>query len=177
MNTGLFVGRFQPFHNGHMKAIEYSIERSDRLIVCVGSAQKNHEADNPFTAGERIEMVWRVLAHGNLKKPVLITAVDDVQNHELWLAHLESYLPQFNDVFSNDPMTELLVRESSHKIINVPLVDREELMATVIRSKMAKGERWKQLVPTAVYDYLVNEIDGENRVKFLLTQVNHNPLK
>jgi nicotinamide-nucleotide adenylyltransferase len=177
MNTGLLVGRFQPFHNGHMKAIEYSLERVDRLIVCIGSAQKNHEADNPFTAGERMEMIWRALTHENLKKPILITAVDDVQNHELWLAHLESYLPQFNDVFSNDPMTELLVGQSSHRIINVPLVDREELMATAIRGRIANGERWERLVPKAVYDYLVNEIDGEMRIKFLLTQVNHNPPK
>ena len=53
----LFVGRFQPFHNGHIHAIGEILEESDELIIVVGSAQMSHEPDNPFTAGERLEMI------------------------------------------------------------------------------------------------------------------------
>ena len=57
MTRALFVGRFQPFHYGHLHAIEKILEECDELVLVVGSAQMSHEHDNPFTAGERIEMI------------------------------------------------------------------------------------------------------------------------
>jgi len=53
----LFVGRFQPFHNGHLHAVKSILGDADELVVVVGSAQMSHEPDNPFTAGERLEMI------------------------------------------------------------------------------------------------------------------------
>ncbi|MEM3079801.1 MAG: adenylyltransferase/cytidyltransferase family protein, partial [Thermoproteota archaeon] len=52
-SRGLFIGRFQPFHLGHLKAVEYIINRVDEVIIGIGSAQYSHTLENPFTAGER----------------------------------------------------------------------------------------------------------------------------
>ena len=60
--TALFVGRFQPFHFGHLHAIKKILEESEELLIVVGSAQMSHEPDNPFTAGERLEMIGKTLA-------------------------------------------------------------------------------------------------------------------
>ncbi|RLF01945.1 MAG: nicotinamide-nucleotide adenylyltransferase, partial [Thermoprotei archaeon] len=60
MGRGLFVGRFQPFHLGHLKALRWILEREDEVIICIGSAQYSHSLRNPFTVGERVEMIWRV---------------------------------------------------------------------------------------------------------------------
>ena len=57
MTRALFVGRFQPFHYGHLHAVESILKENDELLLVVGSAQMSHEPDNPFTAGERIEMI------------------------------------------------------------------------------------------------------------------------
>jgi nicotinamide-nucleotide adenylyltransferase len=40
--------------------------RFDEIIVVVGSAQKSHSVDNPFTAGERILMLREALREGEL---------------------------------------------------------------------------------------------------------------
>ena len=47
----LFVGRFQPFHYGHLHAVRTILEEAEELVIVVGSAQMSHEPDNPFTAG------------------------------------------------------------------------------------------------------------------------------
>ncbi|MEM1589096.1 MAG: adenylyltransferase/cytidyltransferase family protein, partial [Candidatus Bathyarchaeia archaeon] len=46
---GLFVGRFQPFHKGHLQAVKEILDEVDELVIVVGSAQYSHRIDNPFT--------------------------------------------------------------------------------------------------------------------------------
>lgn len=57
VRRGLFVGRFQPFHLGHLMAIKDVLEEVDELVIVIGSAQCSHDVDDPFTAGERLVMV------------------------------------------------------------------------------------------------------------------------
>ncbi|HDJ89497.1 MAG TPA: nicotinamide-nucleotide adenylyltransferase, partial [Thermoprotei archaeon] len=57
---GLFIGRFQPFHLGHFYALKWILSKVDEVIIGIGSAQVSYTIKNPFTLGERIEMIWRV---------------------------------------------------------------------------------------------------------------------
>lgn len=164
MRLNAFIGRFQPFHNGHAAALNYVLERSDAVVVVVGSAQKNHELDNPFTAGERIEMILRYLEWLRPQKPVYPMPLDDITNHNLWISHLRSYLPRFEEIYSNNELVHLLASEAGVKVIPVPLVEREELMATRIRERILRGEEWEHLVPKPVYEF-IKEINGEERIR------------
>mgnify|MGYP001262099234 CR=1 FL=1 len=47
--VALFIGRFQPFHKGHLSALRWIAAKSSKVIVAIGSAQKSFEPDNPFT--------------------------------------------------------------------------------------------------------------------------------
>jgi len=163
---GIFIGRFQPFHNGHAAALRFGLENSDELIIVIGSAQKNHELENPFTAGERYEMIIRFLKSNEFKKPIYITPIDDIVNHNIWVASLRSYLPKFDVIFSNNSLVNLLAEEAGIKVVPAPLLDRENLMATRIRERIIKGEKWEHLVPKVVYDYLI-EIKAEERIRSL----------
>ncbi len=58
---GLLIGRFQPFHKGHLYVIGKIAEEVDEIIIGIGSAQKSHCLDNPFTAGERLMMIKKAL--------------------------------------------------------------------------------------------------------------------
>ncbi len=164
MKINVFIGRFQPFHNGHAAAINYVVDRSDVVMVVIGSAQKNHEPDNPFTAGERLEMVLRYLDWIKPKKPVYPMPLDDITNHNLWISHLKSYLPRFDEIYSNNELVHMLAAEANVKVIPVPLVEREELMATRIREKILSGGRWEHLVPKPIYEF-IKEINGEERIR------------
>ena len=49
VKRGVFIGRFQPFHNGHLEAIKKLLIEVDELIIMIGSSQYSHSFDNPFT--------------------------------------------------------------------------------------------------------------------------------
>lgn len=166
MKTGIFIGRFQPFHKGHLEAIKYALNEVDRLIIIVGSAQKSHEPNNPFTSGERIEMIWRTLKKLGLLDRVLIIPVPDMENHNLWIPLIDSLVPKYSLVFSNDPLTIELFRERGVEVKEVPLKNRELYMATEIRRRITAGEKWEDLVPEEVAEFL-KEINYESRFKMI----------
>ena len=53
---GLLIGRFQPFHLGHLDALGFALSKVDKLWVGLGSSNKSIEKSNPFSAEERKEM-------------------------------------------------------------------------------------------------------------------------
>jgi nicotinamide-nucleotide adenylyltransferase len=168
LSRGLFVGRFQPFHNGHLEAIRYILGKVDELIIVVGSAQYSHTDTNPFTAGERITMIRLALNEAAIEPSKYYTIpVPDVTMHSTWLAELQSYVPRFDAIYSNEPLTRLLVKEAKARIESVPMFRREIYWATEIRRRMLIGEDWSDLVPKNAAEF-IEQIGGVDRIKGLL---------
>ena len=59
--NALFIGRFQPFHKGHLKIIQNISKEYDEIIIGIGSSQYGHALENPFTIDERITMIIKTL--------------------------------------------------------------------------------------------------------------------
>ena len=57
---GLLIGRFQPFHFGHLEALQFALSKVDKLWVGLGSSNKQIEKNNPFTAEQTKEMIERI---------------------------------------------------------------------------------------------------------------------
>jgi nicotinamide-nucleotide adenylyltransferase len=167
VNRGLFVGRFQPFHLGHLEAIKSVLKEVDELVVVIGSAQYSHNIHDPFTAGERLVMIRRALAEAKVNYSKLwIVPVPDVHLHMLWVSAVEGYTPKFNVLYSNEPLTSRLFREAGYPVEGIPFFTRKLYVSTVVREKMVKGEDWQKLVPKSVADF-IDEIDGVNRIRDL----------
>ncbi len=163
----LFVGRFQPFHYGHLHAIRTILEEVNQLVIVVGSAQMSHEPDNPFTAGERIEMIRAALdAAGVDRDRYMLIPITDAPAHRVWVAQVESQTPRFDIVYSNQPLTRRLLIEAGYEVRGIKMFRREAYEATEIRRRILEGEDWRELVPEEVYR-IVQEIDGENRIRDL----------
>ncbi len=167
-NRGLYVGRFQPFHMGHLEAIKEALEEIDELVIVIGSAQYSHNLNNPFTAGERLVMIRRSLEEAGVDyTKVWIVPVPDVHLHMLWVSALEGYTPHFDKVYSNEPLTRRLFMEAGYEVKSLKLFERKVYMSTVIREKMLKDDSWAKLVPKSVADF-VRKIDGINRIRDLV---------
>ncbi len=96
----ILLGRFQPFHNGHLKVIKKILGEQDELIVAIGSAQCSHTTENPFTAGERIMMITKALDSEKVPRSRIYTiAMPDVNNNALWVAQVKSNSPPFDVVY------------------------------------------------------------------------------
>ncbi len=166
-NRGLYVGRFQPFHTGHLETIKEALKEVEELVIVIGSAQYSHNPHNPFTAGERIVMIRGALKEANIKQSkIWIVPVPDVHLHMLWVSALEGYTPHFETVFSNEPLTRRLFTEKKYKVKKIQFFERKQYNSTLIRQKMLTDESWKKFVPKSVVDY-IEKIDGINRLRDL----------
>jgi nicotinamide-nucleotide adenylyltransferase len=161
------VGRFQPFHNGHLEVIKRIVEDVDELVIIVGSSQYSHKLDNPFTTGERLTMIRRALQAEKIPlDKIWIIPVPDVHQHALWVSQIVGYSPKFDVAYANEPLTHRLFVEAGFKVEPMPFVKRDVYSATQIRKCMINGENWERFVPNSVAKY-IKEIDGVARLKDL----------
>jgi len=164
----LFIGRFQPFHKGHLAVIEWLLERFDEVVVVIGMASESHTWRNPFTAGERIMMIREALREKgiDLSKIITITA----PTLEVNIASLHYILmlsPPIHAIATRNPIVESVARDIGVNVINPPLFRREVLAGEKIRLMIVAGdERWKELVPSSVAK-IIEDIGGVERLKKL----------
>lgn len=164
---GLLIGRFQPFHRGHLATVRAIRKaRPDApLLIGIGSAEESFTWRNPFTAGERSEMVGRAIAAVRLGR-VEVVPIADIQRHALWVRYLESLLPPFDRIYTNNPLTRLLFERAGYDVESPRLVDRRRFEGFRIRAKLAANRGWRELVPPEVARYLLT-IDAPARLRLL----------
>jgi len=168
IKRGLYVGRFQPFHLGHLGAIKDILEEIDELVIVIGSAQYSHNINNPFTAGERLVMVREALEEAKLNcSRVWIVPVPDVHLHMMWVSAVEGYVPSFDVVYSNESLTRRLFTEAGYKVKAIRFHERKLYSSTEIRKRMLENKSWEELVPKSVAAF-IKEIDGVNRLRDLV---------
>jgi len=163
---GLLIGRFQPFHRGHLEMVRKIASECDHIIIGIGSAQFSHTYENPFTAGERHLMISRALSDESLSNWLIVPIVD-INRYAVWVSHVESLVPPFHAIYTNNPLTRRLFREAGYEVRAAPMFDRERYSGTEIRRRMLEGEEWGSLVPRAVKE-VIEEIDGVNRIRDLV---------
>jgi len=159
---GLLIGRFQPFHEGHQYLVDRIAEEVDEVIVAIGSAEQSHTGENPFTAGERLQMVHDVLEP--VEESTYVVQVRDVDRNAVWVSHVRTLCPSFDVAYTNNPFVARLFDEEGIATRGTPLRRREEYRGTEIRRRMRAGEDWTHLVPSPVAA-VVDEIDGVERLK------------
>lgn len=165
-NDSLIIGRFQPFHKGHLEVVRKVAGESDHLTIGIGSAQYSHTPENPFTAGERYLMIAESLRAAGISN-FYIVPIEDLNRYPVWVSQVVSMTPPFSRVYSNNPLTKRLFFESGYDVRASPLFNRSEYSGTEVRRRMAMDEDWRSLVPGSVAD-LITEIDGIGRLKTLL---------
>ncbi|MEM3695230.1 MAG: nicotinamide-nucleotide adenylyltransferase [Candidatus Bathyarchaeia archaeon] len=168
VKRGLYVGRFQPFHLGHLGAIKDILKEVDELVIVIGSAQYSHNLNNPFTAGERLVMIRRALEEAEIPHSKFwIVPVPDVHLHMMWVSAVEGYTPHFDVVYSNEPLTRRLFIEAGYEVKNIRFHERKLYSSTEIRERMLKDKSWEELVPKSVAAF-IKGIDGVNRLRDLV---------
>src|SRR5438552_17592149 len=127
-----FIGRFQPFHRGHLAMVRRILESNEEIIVGIGSAQYSHTGENPFTAGERHEMIKRALDAEGIHN-YHIVPIPDTHVHSVWASHVTSLVPRFDAVYTNSDLVVRLFREHGPKVLSPPPLHREPLSGTTVR--------------------------------------------
>lgn len=152
--NGLLIGRFQPFHLGHLSALEYALSHVDKLWIGLGSSNKPREKNNPFLAEERKEMIVSSIDE-SMKNRIKIFNIPDLENHQKWVETIDNIVPRFDLVFTNDDLTKHLYSKKGTKSMTIPFTKRDVLSGTSIREKIISDQNWENLVPDGTKKFLI----------------------
>lgn len=83
----VFIGRFQPFHNGHKAVIDAALKEAKEVIVVVGSSFSARNIRNPFTFQERKDMIKSVFADKRVK---VVPVSDYPYDDNKWIAAIQN---------------------------------------------------------------------------------------
>lgn len=163
---GVYPGRFQPIHWGHVNVIRWALEKVDELVIVIGTAQESHTIANPFTAGERVVMVREALKDAKVDlSRVYIIPVPDILMNVVWVKYVAMYVPPFRFGVARNPLVVRLFKEAGYEVLIPPAYSREVYSSTRIRSMMIMGdERWRELVPPSAIKF-IDEIKGVERIR------------
>jgi nicotinamide-nucleotide adenylyltransferase len=163
------LGRFQPFHKGHLALAKQILSECDELVIIIGSAQFNFIDKDPFSAGERVLMIHEALKEAgiDLSRCYIIPVVND-ENNARWLAYLRSMIPPFDVLYSGNDFVKYLARSQDPGIaIEDPaFAEKDEYNGTNIRHLMQGGKPWEHLVPPAVAK-VIQQVGGIARINML----------
>jgi len=180
-SRALVIGRFQPYHRGHHEIFKKVQEDGyGEVVVAVGSAEKAHHYEDPFTCGERIEMIDAALRDKRFDH-YFIVGVPDINDDSLWVSHVGRYVPRCDALYAGNQRTIFLYEmenkklgREAYKIIEIARTvltnyrknppEPIETSGTLIRKLMAEGdETWKDLLPEPVVRKVI-EFDGPERL-------------
>lgn len=160
------IGRFQPFHLGHLKLARQILDENDEIIILIGSSQTNYTIRNPFTAGERIWMIRNSLIESKIEmsRVFLINTVDD-ENNSTWFSSIRSMSPPFKVLYTGNNFVRTLLKREPVIIKEPHLLEGNLLKGSVIRKLMLEDNaQWQNLVSESVRK-IFKEIDAVERIK------------
>lgn len=149
---GIYIGRFQPFHKGHLEVVKRALKEARHLMIIVAVPLMVSKKD-PFSAEQRKEMIEKALkAEGIDRFKVYI--IQDIPSDEEYVTHIRNHVPNFNVVYVGDnKLNERLFREAGYKVINSRRY--YDISSTKVRENMLKNSgEWKKMVPKVVVEYV-----------------------
>ena len=157
----LFIGRFQPFHKGHLHDIKEASQFSDNVIIGIGSSQESNTSENPFSFDERKEMIEKVLMKNNLTNYTILP-IPDINDDKKWVAHVVSIVDSFDVVYTGNEWVKKLFQRKGFEVKDVTLL--KDINATEIRRRIDRNENWEELVPHEIAEF-IRKIEGVNKIK------------
>jgi len=169
MKTGLFIGRFQPFHDGHLEVINRALKQVDVLKIAIGSAQAEGTMYNPFSSAERGEMIKRSLP-SRFKKSVLIYILPDIDDPLAWPKYVKKVVGSFDILFTGniDGVVKLFREVYPDMDMMMFGTSGNNLSGTEIRNRIASGKAsWRKFVPKGTLKEMDEMIHPEEYIKNL----------
>ncbi|MBI4440932.1 adenylyltransferase/cytidyltransferase family protein [Candidatus Woesearchaeota archaeon] len=142
----LFIGRFQPFHNGHLDVItQLKKVGITKVIIGIGTHTKGRTLKDPFTYEERVALMTPVLETTGMR--YAIYNIPDINDPPHYAAHVEKIVTEMDKntiLVSGNPYTYDCF---NHKYWVFMPPEKETVHATQIREWIRNGSEWKKHMP------------------------------
>jgi bifunctional NMN adenylyltransferase/nudix hydrolase len=167
----VLIGRFEPFHNGHMANVMQAFELADHVQILIGSSYQPRTPKNPFKYHERQDMIERSLDEvGDKSEFVTISAIPDFKySNNSWIANVQATVAKEHPGISDKDICILGYDKDESSWYNhafpewdfVPLAGfvkhgSNPIDATKVRELYFEGhvDFLEGAVPSAVFEYL-----------------------
>ncbi len=179
-DLAVFIGRFQPFHLGHLYAIRRGLEIAENVLVLVGDHGGPRTIKNPWTVMEREQMIRESLdrrVHINVITDFVIDHPSDTE----WAARVQEAVSYGAEMFDANPKKIVLIGhekdDSSFYLSMFPqwkFVDTgyEELEGGLLRKYDATAIR--KLIFSDNLPYAAGLLHNAT-LKYLLDHIEKNP--
>lgn len=162
----LFITRCQPgLHDGHLDSIHEAFDSGmTKIIIGVGSADKEFTKDNPFTYNERKHMIELSLQQDMPDIAIEIYPIPHSNDGEQWKNYILKNLPHFDYIISSNAMVREWFKDADKKFFQTSITTNTR--ASIIRNKISMGDYqylYKAL-PATVVEYL-KEIEAFERLR------------
>ncbi|MCI8620805.1 MAG: adenylyltransferase/cytidyltransferase family protein [Clostridia bacterium] len=175
MKIGVFLSRMQPLHIGHLGMIDKALSENDRVIILIGSANRENEIRNPLNIKLRKEILENALKEKyekSLNEKITIkelpdwTSEEDLKSNEEWGKYLYYNIvsvtieKSFTIYFSDDKaiIEDWFQDKEIRKRIEIKTFERTELFENVSSTKIREAflnnnkEYIEKSVPKAVLE-------------------------
>ena len=175
MKVGVFLSRMQPLHIGHLGMIDKALSENDRVIILIGSANRENEIRNPLNIKLRKEILENSLKEKyqkSLNEKLTIkelpdwTSEEDLKSNEEWGKYLYYNIvsvtieKSFTIYFSDDKaiIEDWFQDKEIRKRIEIKTFERTELFENVSSTKIREAflnnnkEYIEKSVPKAVLE-------------------------
>ena len=157
MNTALFIGRFQPFHNGHLSVWQDICNNLevDQIIIGIGSSQYADTEDNPYSIEIREQMIKLVGDNemANCNKKYTIVPIPDIHDNNNWVNHVKNIVGDFNLVYTGNELVAKLFKEKKYSVEQVKM--QTGISGTKIREMIKNNDQsWKENIPSSTINLL-----------------------
>jgi nicotinamide-nucleotide adenylyltransferase len=173
VKRALLFGRFQPVHKGHISIAKWAYEELgvDEMVFLIGMASESYTPKNPFTAGERIEMIRLSYKDEGLPLDSLITStVHTLETNIGSVVYVLSYVPKVDYILARNPIIVRIFSDFGLKVVEPPSFNREKWRGEVIRDLIARGDpSWREAVTPSVAKYIV-DVGGVERIRALYSR-------
>ena len=168
---GYVLGRFQPFHFGHLEYVEAAAGRCSCLVIGItnpdpkvlkhsaSDLKRSQVSANPFSYFERMDMVRSALL--DLEWPpesfmFVPSPIDDV-------SQIATYLPPVSKTICYITVYDEWGREKQLRLEELGYrtevlwersMDSRLCTSTYLRNALAGGEKWREYVPNSVVPYM-----------------------
>jgi nicotinamide-nucleotide adenylyltransferase len=159
---GLYWGRFNPPHKGHLRMIEKILKETDSLIIAIGSAESKNSKRNPFNGDERKKMLKAYLKEKNIdKKKVKVIAVPDGKSFSSAIKNLFTLCGTFDTLYTDKETIINLIE----KKVKIKKINRTgTISSTQIRDAIANDKKWEKFTGESVAK-LIKQFKGIKRIK------------
>lgn len=90
----VLIGRFQPFHRGHLALVEAGLKKAANMILVCGSTRRARSIRNPWTLDEREAMIRGALSPEHNQRVRILGVADHRYDENAWLAEVKTKIDQ-----------------------------------------------------------------------------------